>query len=156
MIDELNEALDAYREEIGRITRQRDEALARVAELEAAIDRVMQMPLHAHDDHWCSSSRDFLRALGDAAPPPSGEAIAGLLSGMAERATTPPVYDVIVWLMEDNHWFGKDGWTWCKVIDGDPDDYTPDLPRCADEADARAKAQEWLDSVRTIHVPQEG
>ena len=59
-----------------------------------------------------------------------------------------PVYDVAVFYMENNHWFGDDGWTWCKVIDGDPQDYTPELPHCADEADARAKAQAWLESVR--------
>lgn len=62
---------------------------ARVADLEAAIDRVMKMPMHAHNDHWCSSSRDFIRALGDVAPAPSGEAIARLLSGLAERTAAP-------------------------------------------------------------------
>ena len=65
----------------------------------------------------------------------------------ADLKTGTHTYDVIVWLMEDNRIFGADGWTWCKVIDGDPDDYTGDLPRCADEADARAKAAAWLASV---------
>lgn len=70
----------------------------------------------------------------------------------ADLKTATHAYDVIVWLMEDNRIFGADGWTWCKVIDGDPDDYTGDLPRCADEADARAKAAAWLASV-TAAVP---
>ncbi len=64
-------------------------ANARIRDLEAGIDRVMKMPMHAHDNHWCSSSRDMIRALGDVAPAPTGEAIASLLSGMAERAAVP-------------------------------------------------------------------
>lgn len=64
-------------------------ANARIRELEAGIDRVMKMPMHAHDGHWCSSSRDVIRALGDVAPAPTAEAVASLLSGMAERAAGP-------------------------------------------------------------------
>jgi hypothetical protein len=83
---------------------------------------------------------------------------AELAKAQAERVGKTPThtYDVIVWLMEDNHWFGADGWTWCKVIDGDPDDYTGDLPRCADEADARAKAAAWLASVTAAEPTAEG
>jgi len=66
----------------------------------------------------------------------------------AKYPAPAPTFDVIVWYMEGNHWFGDDGWTWCKVANDVAADYTPDLPRCVDEADARAQAQAWLDSVR--------
>lgn len=70
-------------------------------------------------------------------------------AGVTVRLPKPaPEYDVAVFYMENNHWFGDDGWTWCQVIDGDARDYTPELPHCTDEADARAKAQAWLDEVR--------
>jgi hypothetical protein len=66
-----------------------DTAEARVKQLEAAIVRINQMPLHQHDTHWCASSRDIMRAFGDVAPPPTSEQIAGLLAGMAKRAADP-------------------------------------------------------------------
>ncbi len=52
-------------------------------------------------------------------------------------------YAVEVFHLENNPHFGT-GWTWSKVIDGIEDDFVPDLPHCADEADARAKAAAWL------------
>jgi hypothetical protein len=53
-------------------------------------------------------------------------------------------YDVDVFLLTGNDSFQPEGWTWCPVIDGDPRDLVYNLPRCANEDDARAKAYEWL------------
>lgn len=56
----------------------------------------------------------------------------------------PPVCSAQVFYMQDNRMFGPAGWTWCRVIGGDPRDYTPELPHCTDQADAVAKATAWL------------
>lgn len=58
---------------------------ARISDLEAAIARVMKLPQHAHDGHWCGSNADVLRALGDMVPAPTGEQIAELLGGLGKR-----------------------------------------------------------------------
>lgn len=74
-----------------------DRLAARVAELEAAIGRLAKIPLHEHARHWCAHDRDITRALGDVQPPPSGEAIAGILGSLAARTRTPdpgPVDDL--------------------------------------------------------------
>ena len=56
----------------------------------------------------------------------------------------PPICAAEVFYLADNRIFGKDGWTWCRVIGGDPRDNAEDLPHCADQADAVAKATAWL------------
>lgn len=64
-------------------------------------------------------------------------------------AAAQHTYDVEVFHLEENVYFGT-GWTWCPLIDGNTHDYSPELPHCADEADARAKAAAWLASRRPI------
>lgn len=53
-------------------------------------------------------------------------------------------YDIDVFHLANNPHFQPPGWTWCPIIDGDHRDDVFNLPRCASEDDARAKAYEWL------------
>lgn len=97
LLDERNRALIAGNAELDLALAERDQARQRVAELEAAIGQLMQIPLHEHDRHWCAHDRDITRALGDVQPAPSGEAIAGILGSLAARTRTPdpsPVDDL--------------------------------------------------------------
>lgn len=61
----------------------------------------------------------------------------------AREAATHKTYSTDVFYLEDSPYF-VDGWTWCPVIDGDPDDLVFKLPRFDTEEAARVAAQEWL------------
>jgi hypothetical protein len=56
----------------------------------------------------------------------------------------PAIYAAQVFYLEGNHWFGDDGWTWCKVVDGVSCGNATNLPHCADQAGAVAQATAWL------------
>lgn len=60
-------------------------------------------------------------------------------------------FDVRPWSRRRVHvfWYGhgRNYWTWCREVDGEINDYFEGLPRCADHADALAKALAWLAKV---------
>lgn len=115
--------------------------VAHRAELLAEVDRLTTELAKTHDDSA------FLAALEEAGVDNwQGYDMARQIQHEADSKTGTHTYAVDVFYMDNNHWFGPDGWTWCPVIDGEPHDNTSDLPHCADEADARAKADAWLAS----------